>query len=59
MYVDSDFNGTAWSDQVESCDFCIESRQVVATELQNAFEDLLVKYDVDLCLWGHHHSYQR
>ena len=31
----------------------------VAGELQQNVEPLLIKYKVDLALWGHHHSYQR
>ncbi|ELR18962.1 diphosphonucleotide phosphatase 1, putative [Acanthamoeba castellanii str. Neff] len=33
--------------------------QPVARELRANVEDLLFKYQVDLALWGHHHSYQR
>ena len=31
----------------------------VATLLQDNIEPLLIKYNVNLALWGHHHSYQR
>jgi len=31
----------------------------VALELQNALEDMLVRYQVDLAIWGHFHAYQR
>lgn len=34
------------------------SDQSVAKEMREALEDLLVKHQVDLCLYGHHHSYQ-
>jgi hypothetical protein len=27
--------------------------------MRTAFEDLWHKHNVNLCLWGHHHSYQR
>lgn len=33
--------------------------QPVADQLQAALEDLMLKYRVDLGMWGHHHSYQR
>jgi hypothetical protein len=33
--------------------------QPVAELLRENLEDLLVKYHVNLALWGHHHSYQR
>jgi len=31
----------------------------VALNMQRLFEDLLYKYQVDLCLWAHVHSYER
>lgn len=31
----------------------------VAEGMQAAFEDLLFKYQVDLAIWGHYHSYER
>ena len=31
----------------------------VALHMQIAFEELLHKYNVDLALWGHYHSYER
>jgi len=31
----------------------------VSALLRNHLEDVLVKYKVDLAMWGHHHSYQR
>jgi len=43
MYVDSTFSGD----------------QFVGGYLREFVEPLLVKYGVDLALWGHHHSYQR
>jgi len=47
MYIDStDVNGPA-------------SDIVVSAELKESLEPLLVQYQVDLALWGHHHSYQR
>jgi len=33
--------------------------QPVASILRESLEELIVKYEVDLALWGHHHSYQR
>ncbi|KAG5181266.1 hypothetical protein JKP88DRAFT_346667 [Tribonema minus] len=33
--------------------------QPVSRELRRAVEPLLLKHEVDLALWGHHHSYQR
>jgi acid phosphatase type 7 len=33
--------------------------QTVAADLQDAFEDLLEEFHVDVTLHGHHHSYQR
>ncbi|KAL4852697.1 putative dolichyl pyrophosphate Man9GlcNAc2 alpha-1 [Chlorella vulgaris] len=36
-----------------------EAKQSTAKQLQMALEDLLAKHGVDLCLAGHHHSYQR
>ena len=30
-----------------------------AGPLQDSVEPLLIKYKVDLAIWGHHHSYQR
>jgi hypothetical protein len=47
MYVDSSFGGSFASDLV------------VSTLLQDNIEDLLKLFNVDLVLWGHHHSYQR
>jgi len=47
MYIDS----TNWDQPAGD--------QVVAVELRNAFEPLLLQHQVDLCFWGHHHSYQR
>ena len=37
----------------------ITGDQPVATLLRENLEDLLIKYRVNLALWGHHHSYQR
>lgn len=31
----------------------------VANHIQEGLEDLLYKYNVDLALWGHYHSYER
>ncbi len=28
-------------------------------KIQQYLEDLLYQYQVDLCLWGHYHSYER
>jgi len=47
MYIDSTDNETVSSDQR------------VAELLRANLEPLLLKYQVDLALWGHHHSYQR
>jgi len=47
MYIDSKDNSSVASDQR------------VATLLRENIEELLVKHQVDLALWGHHHSYQR
>jgi hypothetical protein len=47
MYIDSTNNDTNGGDQP------------VAVLLRSSLESLLVKYKVDLALWGHHHSYQR
>jgi len=47
MYIDSTFDGSFNSDQV------------VARHMRKHIEPLLVKYEVDVCFWGHHHSYQR
>jgi len=47
MYIDSD-----WF-------FGYNSDQSVAELLREVIEPLLVKYNVNLGLWGHHHSYQR
>lgn len=33
--------------------------QVVCDALQTAVEPLLIEHEVDLAMWGHHHSYQR
>jgi len=47
MYIDStNINGSA-------------ADLVVSPLLKANLEHLLVKYQVDLALWGHHHSYQR
>lgn len=47
MYIDSTNWNPAGGDQT------------VAVALREALEPLLMKYKVDMCLWGHHHSYQR
>lgn len=47
MYIDSDSQGAYWTDQS------------VAQLLRQVIEPLIVKYNVNLGLWGHHHSYQR
>ncbi len=47
MYIDSSFNGTQR-----------DADQPVAILLRANIEPLLVKYNVNLALWGHHHSYQ-
>jgi len=33
--------------------------QTIAKALRDALEPLIVKHKVDVCFWGHHHSYQR
>lgn len=43
MYVGSDYPGD----------------QVVAEQLRGAVEPLLLKYKVDIALWGHFHTYER
>jgi hypothetical protein len=48
MYIDSSYNGTQR-----------DADQPVAILLRANIEPLLVKYNVNLALWGHHHSYQR
>lgn len=47
MYVDSTGNESDWGDLP------------VSKSLRQHIEPLLIKYKVNLCLWGHHHSYQR
>lgn len=47
MYIDSTYN-TGYS-----------SDQVVAKLMRKTLEPLLLKYRVDVALWGHNHSYQR
>ena len=32
---------------------------IVSVNMQRLFEDLLHKYNVDLALWAHYHSYER
>ncbi len=32
---------------------------LVSVNMQRLFEDLLYKYQVDLALWAHYHSYER
>jgi len=49
MYVDSKANSTMKNN----------TDAAVSSLLQKAFDDLFVKYSVDLALWGHNHSYQR
>lgn len=31
----------------------------MSLQLRKALEDLLYVNDVDLCIWGHYHSYER
>ncbi len=47
MYIDSSNNRTQR-----------DADQPVAILLRANVEPLLVKYNVNLALWGHHHSYQ-
>jgi len=47
MYVDSKYDSSTDADQP------------VAKLLRQSIEPLLLKFRVNLCLWGHHHSYQR
>ena len=47
MYVDSNDTSIPAGDQT------------VAQFMRDNLEDLLIKYNVDLALWGHLHSYQR
>lgn len=47
MYIDSDWNGSPYSDQT------------MAALMRQHVEPLLLKAQVDVALWGHHHSYQR
>ncbi|XP_066919291.1 uncharacterized protein, partial [Clytia hemisphaerica] len=41
------------------CSNQIEGDYIVATHMQEAFEDLLYTYKVDLALWAHYHLYER
>jgi len=47
MYVDSNWDGDDTSDQA------------VSRLLRATVEPLLLEAKVDLCMWGHHHTYQR
>jgi len=47
MYIDSMNNASVVGDTT------------VATVLRAQLENIIVKYEVDLAFWGHHHSYQR
>ena len=47
MYVDSNWDGADSSDQA------------VGRLLRATIEPLLLASKVDLCMWGHHHTYQR
>ena len=47
MYLDSNFTTPIIGDQP------------VAALMREELEDLLIKYRVNLALWGHNHSYQR
>lgn len=47
MYVDSNWDGSSSSDQG------------VGRLLRSSIEPMLLEYKVDLCMWGHHHTYQR
>jgi len=47
MYIDSTNNDPGAGDQP------------VAIELRALIEPLLLRYEVDLAFWAHHHSYQR
>jgi hypothetical protein len=48
MYIDSNYNDTKHT-----------ADQPVATALRANLEPVLLKYGVNLALWGHNHSYQR
>lgn len=41
------------------CSNLIDGDYTVAEHMQEAFEDLLYKYKVDLALWAHYHLYER
>jgi hypothetical protein len=47
MYVDSSWDGDPYSDQA------------LGRLLRAEVEPLLLLHQVDLCMWGHHHTYQR
>jgi len=47
MYIDSTNNNT------------LDGDTTVAANLTLSLESLFIETKVDLCLWGHHHSYQR
>ncbi|CAM9572762.1 unnamed protein product, partial [Phaeothamnion confervicola] len=61
MYVDSVGPGSTEpcnnSDDPDGL-FC-PNDQPVAERLRESFEGLMLQHQVDLALWGHHHSYQR
>lgn len=48
----------SYSSQWERMQLCATG-SATRTHVQDAFEDLLIEYHVDLTFHGHHHSYQR
>ena len=57
MYVDS--IGPGADDCVSPTVGPCPNDQPVSRELREALEGAMVEHEVDLALWGHHHSYQR
>jgi hypothetical protein len=57
MYVDSMGPGTGPCDPPGQ--YPCANDQPVATELRDALENLMLRHQVDLAVFGHHHSYQR